>query len=1625
MTLGIQDSRDDLIAKLEQLIDQKLPINEAKLIKLFLAQYYLSVSPYELREKSLEELYGALISEWHFIYQRKPGESKVRAYNPQFEEHGWQSLHTIIEISHENKPFLLDSVRLALNKLDINVRLIIHAEGVCFERDTHGKIINVLSSNLNEQSTAVQRHLFVEAPIYIEIDRQSDTIKLQEITDKITAVLRDVDLMVRDWGKMLAKLQETIIELEVTCTANHQSQTEEAVKFLRWLAADHFTFIGYAEYSFTKDHAKKESMQFVPNSALGVLSGSKSITLSRELDKMYPEAQAAILSKDELLLGKTDTMSTVHRPAYTDFIGIKFFDADGNLSKMVRFIGLYTAIVYTEPVDSIPFIRQKVTKVFELAAFSMQSYDGKALLHILDTLPRDELLQARDAELFEFAISVLHLQERQKIKLLMRRDVYGRYFSCLIYVPKELFNAQLRNKMQDILMLALNGKSVTFDTKVSESILARIHFIIRVDKLQHIKFNCDLLEEQLIAAAQTWDDDLHAALMEHYGEEKANALFKMYANTFPSSYREIFSAQAAIIDIEHIERLRAQKKDDLEMSLYRPIEDPANSVRFKLFRYSKSIPLSDVIPILEKMGLKILSERSHEIDFKEQDPIWITDYSMVHPKGEVLYPEVIKHVFQEAFAAIWSGQAESDCFNRLILNAKLNWRDISILRAYYRYLWQIGSTFSQAYVEDALYNNSNLTLQLIAYFYVKFDPNVQDAGRAEKLAELKKSILKGLDAVVVLNEDRIIRCYLGLLEATVRVNFFQHNDDSSNKNYIAFKLDSSKVPDLPLPKPVCEIFVYSTIVEAIHLRGDKIARGGIRWSDRHDDFRTEVLGLMKAQQVKNAVIVPLGAKGGFVVKTNLLLIHNIEEKNKIAINAYKIFMHGLLDLTDNYHGQTIVKPIDTVCWDADDPYLVVAADKGTATFSDIANEVAKAYNFWLGDAFASGGRTGYDHKKMAITARGAWESVKLHFTLLGVDPQTQPITVIGIGDMAGDVFGNGMLQSTQIRLLAAFNHVHIFVDPNPDVAISFAERKRLFTLPTSTWKDYNPKLISPGGGVFERSAKKIPLSPEMQKMLNTKASDMEPNVLIKAILTLNVDLFFNGGIGTFVKATSESNSDVGDRINDLIRVNGNQLRATVVCEGGNLGFTQLGRIEYAKNGGIINTDAIDNSGGVNCSDVEVNIKILLNELVEAGDLTEKQRNELLVSMTDEVAQLVLANNRKQNCALILTTYQSSENLQMHYRLLQELVRDAGLDPVVEYLPDSEEISLRLTKKQGFTCPEIAVLMAYTKIKLKKQLLLSNLLDEAYVEKDLIYYFPRPLQGAKYINYIKKHRLKNAIIATRISNYIVNEMGINFVQRLMEESGADSAAVAKAYMIAREVFEVKQILQKTWLLEPHVAVNVRLQIWQDLNRLIRRATRWFIRNVAANVDINTAIKKYKPHVAEIRNNLEQILQGAWLEECKKQHEYLMTQGLNNAFAYEVAAFYPMFTALDIVEATIENNFDIHEVAKVYFAIGSQLELGWFGELIKKQPVNSYWDALARAAFRDDVDTQQRNLAVNILQTIPANNVSLDARIATWLGENSVLINRWKFFIKEFKTEKLEFTMFAVALRALLELANGVN
>lgn len=1613
-------SRIEVINRLVAYIIEKLPPEEAPLLKDFIRQYYLSVSAEDLNSRGILDLYGAVLSHWHFMFQRMPGETKVRVYNPDLEEHGWQSTHTIIEISTDDMPFLVDSITMELQRQELNIHLIIHMGSIKLKRNALGFITAVLPQNTKTGD------FVTEAPIYIEIDRQSDPKVFHYIENRIRAVLEDVQLVVLDWSSMKQKMHEVIESFATCCTLqNPEEEHSESKQFLEWVADDHFTLMGYCHHVLIEKvdnikHKKELLSKLDVSSALGIYKKSSQERPLIPLSIFPLPVQNMILSKNSLMLGKTNRMSTVHRPTYVDFIVIKEFDSNGNITGAHRFLGLYASVAYNSSLKQIPYLSLKLKNILIKAGFPPRGHDDRALLNILENLPRDDFFESSEEDLLTLSTGILHLQERQKIRLFIRRDTYCRFYSCLVFVPREKFDSDLRQRMQDILFHGLNGIEVSFDTRFSESSLARIHFVIRVNPLENFPFDLKILEKKLVDAGRSWGDDLRDALVEHYGEEKGNDFFKLYGHAFQAGYCENFTPRMAVVDIEYFETLSSDKS--LAMSLYRPLEEPEDSIRFKLFRMGDTIPLSDVVPILENMGLRIISERPYEIRLRPDKAIWINDYRMVHPKRKMFNAESLKENFQDAFDHIWHGKAENDGFNRLVLSAALTWREIVVLRAYAKYLWQIGFVFSQDFIEETFANNAHIASLLMGLFKARFSP--EHLASENQLSVIKQEIQDALEQVANLNEDRILRQYFQVIEATLRTNYYQLNLKGQCKSYLSFKMDCKQVPELPLPVPLYEVFVYSPRVEAIHLRAAKVARGGIRWSDRREDFRTEILGLMKAQQIKNAVIVPMGAKGGFVVK-RLSANLSRDAMMKEVMACYKIFIRGLLDLTDNYVGKNIIPPPRVIRYDDDDPYLVVAADKGTATFSDMANAVSKEYHFWLKDAFASGGSAGYDHKRMGITARGAWESVKRHFQELKIDIQKTHFTVIGIGDMSGDVFGNAMLLSDKIQLVAAFNHSHIFLDPHPDAQKSFEERKRLFHLFRSGWEDYNLTLLSAGGGIFLRGAKSIFLSPEIRQVLDFNKERATPSELIQAILRAPVDLLFNGGIGTYVKASYESNASVGDRANDGLRVNGIELRTKVVCEGGNLGLTQLGRIEYAEQGGHLNIDAIDNSGGVNCSDNEVNIKILLNSVIEQGDLTEKQRNELLISMQEEVVDLVLRNNRLQTSAISVACAQAKESLEMHHRLIEEMERIGSLDRALEFLPDKHEVARRKSLQQGLTRPEIAVLMAYCKTFLKKELLASNVPEDPYIEKALISAFPVPLH-VRFKKEMYQHHLKREIIATVMSNEVINEMGMSFINRLQEETGSDPSDIIRAYVVSREIFEalfLHREIQALTVRMPGIDPNIQFKMLQEVNRLVRRGTRWFLRNRGIAFSIEDAIAHFAPKVNEVSDVLLNL---ALTEESDVTDEFLkelLSAHVPEALSYRLAGMTAMFSALDIIEAATTRKLSVQQVAAVYFRVGTKLKLGWFREQIKKQPIRNHWEAHARAAFRDDCDRQQRNLTISILRQDNISFDDVDGMIDSWLSQYPIVVGRWEAVMDELKsTLEPEFIIFSVALRELVDLAH---
>ena len=1611
MVLQQDKDRQDIINQIREYLKNRVPEKQAALIDHFVQRYYVSCSLADLSDRSIEDLAGALLSHWNFVLQRTPGESKVRIFNPSQEKDSWQSTHTIIEISHDDIPFLVDSIRMEVNRSGLQIHFIIHFGGLKVKRDLKGYIQDILPIG------AVDPEASSEAPIYVEIDRQVDPDAMIKLQENIQRILVDVRVSVEDWRKIVDLVEETLLDLEQNPPPLDADEVTEAKDFLRWLGNNHFTFLGCRDYKLIGNETNR-ALQVIPGTGLGVLRNEGVNVASRNYADLPPQARKLALSKNILIIAKTNTRSTVHREAYTDYIGVKRFNEKGELVGERRFVGLYTSTAYHSSPRYIPFLRHKVAKVIQEFHFPPDSHNGKEVVHILETLPRDDLFQATHEELVELTVGILHLQERKQIRLFVRKDSYDRYFSCLVFVPHEIFNTELCMAMQDELMQSFHGVESSFTNYFSDSVLARIHFLIRVNPKNILEYNVKKIEKHLIDIARSWSDELKTCLLEEFGEADGLRYFAKYRKAFPASYTEYYLPRSAIDDIKKIEAL--SHENPLGMILYK---SGTTALRLKLFHSENTIALSDVLPTLENMGLRIIGERPHEIVFKDGSIIWVNDFDMSYAKNREIDVVEIRDIFQDAFTNIWFKNAEDDGFNYLVLSAQLNWRETAVLRAYTKYLRQTGFTFSQEYIEKALVNNAEIAKNLVKLFNLRFSPEYLENTRPDT-TELVKKIELAFDEVASLDEDRILRRLLEVILATIRTSYFQKTADGQLKSHVSFKFNPALISELPLPRPMYEIFVYSPRVEGVHLRGGKVARGGIRWSDRREDFRTEVLGLMKAQQVKNSVIVPVGAKGGFFPK-QLPVDGDRDEIMKEVIESYCTFIRGLLDITDNIKDGVIVPPVDVVRYDEDDSYLVVAADKGTATFSDIANRISKEYNFWLDDAFASGGSAGYDHKKMGITARGAWESVKRHFHELGIDAENNDFTVVGIGDMSGDVFGNGMLMSKHTKLIGAYNHMHIFLDPNPNAAASYEERKRLFNLPRSTWMDYDAKLISEGGGVFNRSAKSIKISPEVQRALNIEKDVLVPNELIRAMISAPVDLIWNGGIGTFVKSSHESHADVGDRTNDSIRVDGKDLNARVIGEGGNLGLTQLGRVEYALNGGTLYTDFIDNSGGVDCSDHEVNIKILLNQLIADGKLTLVDRDKLLEEMTDEIASLVLRDNYEQTQMLSLEASVALQTMDLFRRYMNELEKFGRLDRKLEFLPEEKDLAERKANGQGLTRPEIAILLAYCKMFLKQDIIASDVPDDPYFTRHLIMAFPKVL-CEKYLPEMKEHSLRREIIATQLGKNITDHMGVNFVERLQRETGASVAFVMRAFVIAEEIFDMQTLWRQIEQLDSVIPTAIQQKMMLHIYGLVRRATRWILRTRKPDINIEQTIQDFAPSVKELILQIPSLLTESDKETLESEAQAFIAEDVPEKLARSIAISNTLYTALDIVEAAHKYDLTIADVAATYYALDGRLELNWLRIQMNAYPMENQWDELARSGFRDDLDRVQRKLSVSVLKfkMKKMTEKRIDERIEGWLSQHKFLEERWQNLLADIKSSNnVGFVTYSVVLRELFDFAQA--
>ena len=1578
-----------------------------QLSQRFVRSYYHGVAEEDLAARNPRQLARAALAHLQFATRRSPGRSLVHVFNPQTATEGFESPHTLVLTVTDDMPFLVDSLGMAFARAELAVHLIVHPV-LQVRRDRHGRLLDI-GANGAGPTQAESWQLY-------EIDRLTDPAQLHKVQQDLEATLADVRVAVRDWKAMRERVRTIISALENSPPPLPAAEVSEVAYLLDWMEGRHFVFLGYRHYELERGRSED---RLVPEraSGLGILSTTRG-EAHLAATVLRGDVRAKAREPELLIITKANSSATVHRGELLDYVGVKTFDRRGRVSGEHRFLGLWTSTAYHGSPREIPVLRHKVDRVIEHFGLDPASHDGKEVLNVLETYPRDELFQAAVPDLVRIVRGVVNLYERRTVRLLVRRDPYHRFYSCLVYVPRDRYNTEVRERIEAIAREGFAGTAVESHAQISGSSHARVHVVVRTDPAHHQKPDFAQIERRIAEAALTWSDRLREVLVERLGEARGLSLSARYQQAFPLAYEEDVTPPEVLEDLNDLEALREQPRA-LRLNLYRPPVQVLERVHLKIVKLGDPIPISDVLPMLENFGLRVISERPYELTWPEGGGAWIQDFELEQRERLIIEIDRIEELFREAFGLAWSGAVENDGFNRLLLAAELNARQVVMLRAYCRYLLQTGVPFSQAYMERTLAANAGIARDLVRLFETRFDPAAhKQRGNDRKAVSIATQIRTALDAVTSLDDDRILRAYLTLIQATLRTNFFQRGTDGQPKGYVAFKFDPSKVPDLPLPRPKFEIFMYSPRVEGVHLRMGYVARGGLRWSDRREDFRTEVLGLMKAQNVKNTLIVPVGAKGGFVAK-RLPASGSREEVQAEVVACYQTFIRSLLDLTDNIVSGRIVAPPQVVGSDGDDAYLVVAADKGTATFSDIANAIAAEYDFWLGDAFASGGSAGYDHKKMGITARGAWECVKRHFREMGIDTQKTDFTMAGVGDMSGDVFGNGVLLSRHIRLLAAFDHRHIFIDPNPDTAVSFAERARMFALPRSSWDDYDRKKLSRGGGIYPRSAKSIHLSGEARTLLGLEGASAAPNDIIRAILRLPVDLLWNGGIGTYVKASEERNAEVGDRTNDALRINGKELRAKVVGEGGNLGLTQRGRVEYALARGRLNTDFIDNSAGVNTSDVEVNIKILLNPLMHDGKLARGDRNRLLARMTHEIAALVLRNNYLQSQAISTLELQSTVRLAEFQHLIRQLERSGELNRALEFLPTDEELTERRKGGVGLTRPELSILLAYSKIWLNSHLLASDVPEDPYLSAELARYFPTPIQE-RFARAIRHHRLRREIIATATTNSLVNRMGPTFVTRAQEDTGAEPAQIARAYTAAREIFAMRDVWERIEALDNKVTANLQYEAAFQTSRLLRHATYWLLAS-RTRLQVDAAVAEFRDDVRHLEAEIHELLTGAELARFEESRKRFAEGGLPPALAVRIASLEALNAALDIAEISAGHRVSVAEAARVYFEVGTRIGFDWLRARIEKLTVDGPWQAIARSGLRDAALRVQRRLTERVLAR--KDRGSAQARVSAWVAAAGKDLAHWQRTLADMRAAGAsDFATLTVGVESVRKLAS---
>lgn len=1558
---------------IDQAIDhsKKVKPKSKKLVSTFSRSFCLQIPAEDIAPWKAEELSAISTSLFELAQKREAGVPKIRIYNPDLKKNKWHVNRTVVEIINTDRPFLIDSIASELLNSNQSIEVLFHPI-LNIKRDEKDKLVDI------DDVASGKKGYGPESYIHIQLENLLSEQEMQELEGKLLEVIDDVIKATTDWPQMLEKLEGVIESFGKMPEGLYEDDIDEARLFMQYLHNNNFTLLGYVcdDVKKTKNAGRKFAR--VRNSSLGLFSGRRDI-LNKDLQSENG-VSALDQSKHLVVISKlVDRFSTVHRRVPFDMIAVKRLDNKGNLIGRHVFIGLFTSSTYSCRTSEVPIVRKRVERTLEKAAFGRDSHDDKALEHILEKYPRDELFQIAVDDLYPIALGILRLQERQRTALFTRMDILGRYMSCIVYTPREIYNSRFRKRAMKILEEGLDGKVTNFHTTLDDSPLARVLFTVSLDPLNKKTHKISEIEDRLIEVSRGWDDALKHALVDIEGKKQGSLLFNTYQGAFGEAYKEKFDGHAAVYDIRQLEQI--DEGCSISVDFYKLKTSAVNQYRLKVYHDGTPVPLSDILPTLENMGFRVLSELPFEvIPYGRDKAIWIHDFELETEDEDGVDLDKIKAAFEDAFLNVWTNKAENDGLNALILKGG-TWPQVNILRTYLNYLRQVKFPYSRRHIESVLVSYPDIAGTVVKMFLNRHDPKRKK--NSDKVFEgLKKDFLQSLEDVSQLDHDRILRGFLKLVENTLRTNYFQKEADGNPKHWLSMKISSANLDFVPKPRPFVEIFVYSTRFEAVHLRGGPIARGGLRWSDRHDDFRTEILGLVKAQNVKNAVIVPVGSKGGFVLK-NAPKGGTRQEIQNEAIACYKMFIQAMLDLTDNLVKGKVKKPKDVVCHDGDDPYLVVAADKGTATFSDIANGISLENDFWLGDAFASGGSAGYDHKAMGITARGAWESVKRHFREMGKDIQSEDFTCIGVGDMGGDVFGNGMLLSEHTLLKGAFNHLHIFCDPNPDAAKSFKERDRLFKA-RGGWDQYNKKLISKGGGVFNRSDKTLKLSKEIREAFGLQKSEVSPSELIQAMLKAEVELLWFGGIGTYIKSSHESHADADDKSNDGLRIDGKQISAKVIGEGANLGMTQKGRIEFAQRGGRLNTDFIDNSAGVDCSDHEVNIKILLGQVMQAKSMNLPQRDKLLEKMTEQVAELVLKDNYQQTQAITMCQYDANAQMARTANYLRKLEREGALDRRVEDLPDDEVLDRMIAAGEVFTRPEFSTILCYSKIEFYQQLLNSKLPEEGASLDWLYEYFPKDLQ--KYKAEIEGHKLKKEIIATNIANTLINRMGPVFVHSRVDKTGARPSNVARAFVIAVEAFGARDLWAEIEKLDNKVPAEVQEDALFEVFSLIKRVITWILRHDRDTINTQEYIDLLKPGVKELLKSFKSIVPDYLKEKADAIEAQFIADGLPNALAKKLSYSRILVSSCDILKISQSCSGNIKAIGKVYFDVGQRLQIDLLREELRFTKAEDHWQARVLGSLNDELYIYQAAITRGIIQTYGCPISSKKSMIEPWLDDN---------------------------------------